>query len=60
MNGLLLILTWFTPLLAALLALFYSGRWLASVAALPTLLTALLVPAGAHLEVSWLLLWMQL
>ncbi len=56
MNGLLLILTWFAPLLAALVALVYSGRWLASVAALPALFTALLVPVGAHLEVSWLLL----
>ena len=56
MNGFLLLLTWFAPLFAALVVLVSSSRWLAPLAALPALLTAILVPAGAHLDVSWLLL----
>ncbi|MDJ0807541.1 MAG: proton-conducting transporter membrane subunit [Gammaproteobacteria bacterium] len=55
MNG-LLILSWLIPLGAALLSLGRRGRWLPALAALPALLTAWLLPVGAHLDVPWLLL----
>jgi len=58
-NGLLLILTWLAPLLAALLALAHAGRWPVWPATLPALITALTVPIGAQWEVPWLLLGAQ-
>jgi formate hydrogenlyase subunit 3/multisubunit Na+/H+ antiporter MnhD subunit len=56
-NASLLILTWLAPLLAAPFVLLRnSGRWLLTLASLPALLTALLIPTGTQLEISWLLL----
>lgn len=60
MNGLLLLLTWLAPLLAALVALARAGRWPVSLATLPALVTAVAVPPGTHWEVPWLLLGVQL
>ena len=50
MNASLLILTWLAPLLAAPFALRNSGRWMLPLASLPTLLTAVVVPAWDLLE----------
>jgi formate hydrogenlyase subunit 3/multisubunit Na+/H+ antiporter MnhD subunit len=52
----LLILGWLAPLLAALFALSRTGPWLAGIAPLPALLTALWVPTSTRLELPWLLL----
>ena len=59
MNASLLILTWLAPLLVTPFGLRYAGRWLVPLAALPALLTSLVVPVGTHLEVPWLLLGAQ-
>ncbi len=60
MNGFLLTLTWLTPLLATPFALGQAARrGLLSLATLPALVTAILVPTGAHWEVKWLLLGAQ-
>ena len=59
MNELLLILTWLTPLFATIFALGRLGSWQLSFAAVPALLTALLLPAGSQLDISWLLLGSQ-
>ena len=61
MNSLLLLLTWLAPLCLALLALRrrIGSYWPAPLAALPALLTALVVPAGTQVEIPWCLLGAQ-
>ncbi len=56
MDALLLLSAWLSPLLVLLLSLRQGrGVWLA-LAALPALVTALMVPAGSQVEIPWLLL----
>ncbi len=55
MNELLLILSWLLPLLAAPIALF-NRQWPVSLAAVPALITAFLVPAGTAQQIPWLFL----
>ncbi len=60
MDALLLLAAWLTPLLVLVLT-FGKGSsvWL-PLAALPALMTALLVPAGSQLAIPWLLLGTRL
>ncbi len=59
MNGLLLILTWLAPLLAAPFVLSHAGRWMLPLATLPALVTASAVPIGTQWQAPWLLLGAQ-
>jgi hydrogenase-4 component B len=58
-NGTLLLATWIAPLLAAGFSWQARGRWLPALAVLPALAAAMTVPAGAQIEVPWLLLGAQ-
>ena len=60
MNDALLILAWLMPLVLAPLALGAAGRWWPTLATVPALAAALLVPVGTVVEVPWLLLGVQL
>jgi formate hydrogenlyase subunit 3/multisubunit Na+/H+ antiporter MnhD subunit len=60
MTAALLYLAWLTPLAALAPALSSAGRWWMPAAALPALAAALMVPAGAYEDVSWLLLGVRL
>ncbi len=59
--GMLLVLTWLTPLLLGLLQLARprTSVWLGASAVAPALLTALVVPVGTVVELLWLLLGVQ-
>lgn len=59
--GMLLVLTWLTPLLLGLLQLARprTSVWLGASAAAPALLAALVVPVGTVVELPWLLLGVQ-
>ena len=56
MNGTLLILAWLTPLLILLFAFTRFGNILTALAALPALVTAIVVTAGTSIDIPWLLL----
>lgn len=56
----LLVAAWTLPLLLAAPALGSRGRWLPALAPLPALAAALLLPAGAVVEIPWLLLGTRL
>ena len=56
MNAILLLAAWLTPLALAPFALGRRRRWLSAVGALPALAAAGLLPAGAALDLPWLML----
>jgi len=56
MSNVLLIASWMTPLLLAPFMLMRHRRWLPIVAAIPAMLTVLLVPTDQTFSLSWLLL----
>lgn len=56
MNGLLLTVTWLTPLLLLPLAFSHHWRWSLAISALPALVTAVVLETGASIHVAWLLI----
>ena len=60
MSATLLVASWLTPLLLLPLALKYPGRGWSVLAALPALYAPIAVAAGATLDISWLLLGVNL
>ncbi|MFT6915307.1 MAG: hydrogenase-4 component B [Motiliproteus sp.] len=60
MDGILLLSAWLSPLMVLLLTLRKDSGVLLPLAALPALVTALMVPAGSQVEIPWLLLGTRL
>lgn len=60
MTSALLLATWLAPLLLLGFAWRAEARWLPAIATIPALLTLVMLPAGTHVKIDWLLLGVHL